>query len=108
MCSCIYLYFEIDVGAAVYPFQRKASETFWCNWFTQPHIYHGVSHQQDSYIINTSMNKRAEKRKTNPDYNLCGEFVFVFILFFKHPKEFSNSIECPFDFLYALKPKNPV
>jgi len=34
--------------------------------------------------------------------------VFAFYLNPKHPYHVSHPIDCPFDYLYALKPKNPV
>jgi len=59
-------------------------------------------------MINTSMNQKVTAVQINATLHPEEVLVFAFYLNPKHPYHVSHPIDCPFDYLYALKPKNPV
>jgi len=59
-------------------------------------------------VFHTGMNRKEKQVQIN--FTLHPEVVFVllFSLFLKHSCHVIHPIVCPFDYLFALKPKNPV
>jgi len=54
------------------------------------------------------MNPKVNQVQLHPTLHLEAVLAFAFLFSSNHPAYVNHPRKCPFNFLYALKPKNPV